>query len=106
MAMKNSTAPLMDRRYRDIGDVLAHVAEQAALAVRRVNEGRTYTDEQFKAAVERTRQAMLGKLIRDLEAMGRGDLAGKITKAQCERWFTQDMADLKRAAENNEGEPR
>ena len=72
---------LMDRRYNTAADILAHVREQAALAVWRANAGHDYTNAQFKEAVDRVYHAMIEKLTADLTAQGHADLAAKLTAA-------------------------
>jgi hypothetical protein len=61
-------------------DLHAHIREQAAALVRRVNEGRDLSPEQFTAKTDEVHRVLFDRLTDDLVAMGRSDLALKLVK--------------------------
>jgi hypothetical protein len=79
--MTSTGTPLMDRRYRDMTDVIAHIREQARTLVSQVNEGREYTAGRYAEKAAEVEVAMIAKVGGDLEARGRRDLAAKLIAA-------------------------
>lgn len=77
----HTAKPLPDREYRTASDAIAHIREQAALLVLRVNEGRAWTGTEFADKTAEVYAAMLAKLTANLTGTGRADLAAIIMAA-------------------------
>jgi hypothetical protein len=72
----------VDRRYPTAAEVVAHVREQAATLVARVNPGRAWAAGEYEAKTAEVAEAMVRKLALDLAERGRPDLARKIRIAR------------------------
>jgi hypothetical protein len=79
--MSNTAEHPMDRRYQDTRDVIAHIREQAAALVLRVNQGRVFPAAALSAKTAEVAEAMTRKVCLDLSDQGRADLARKIRLA-------------------------